>query len=108
MQLFFFFFFFFYNIIIIMPRGSAVYHHKYRFIIPFLAPAVVLYATFVLWPYAESFYVALTDWKGCLRREVRRADEFRQPGQRSTILERRSRTTINCWWCCRSSRWGWR
>jgi N-acetylglucosamine transport system permease protein len=24
----------------------------------------VLYAAFVLWPYAQSFYVALTDWKG--------------------------------------------
>src|SRR6202035_5542396 len=43
---------------------SAVHHRRYFFIVPFLAPAVVLYATFVLWPYAESFYVALTDWKG--------------------------------------------
>jgi N-acetylglucosamine transport system permease protein len=41
-----------------------VHHRRYTFIVPFLAPAVLLYATFVLWPYAESFYVALTDWKG--------------------------------------------
>jgi N-acetylglucosamine transport system permease protein len=41
-----------------------VYHHKYRIIVPFLTPAIVLYAAFVLWPYAQSFYVALTDWKG--------------------------------------------
>jgi N-acetylglucosamine transport system permease protein len=41
-----------------------VYHHKYRIVVPFLTPAIVLYAAFVLWPYAQSFYVALTDWKG--------------------------------------------
>jgi N-acetylglucosamine transport system permease protein len=41
-----------------------VYHQKYRLIVPFLAPAILIYATFVLWPYAQSFYVALTDWKG--------------------------------------------
>lgn len=41
-----------------------MYHHKYRIVIPFLTPAIVLYAAFVLWPYAQSFYVALTDWKG--------------------------------------------
>lgn len=38
--------------------------HKYHFIIPFLAPGVILYALFVLWPYAQSFYVALTRWRG--------------------------------------------
>ena len=41
-----------------------MHHRRYFFIVPFLTPAVLLYATFVLWPYAESFYVALTDWKG--------------------------------------------
>jgi N-acetylglucosamine transport system permease protein len=41
-----------------------VYHHKYRLIVPFLAPAVLLYGLLVLWPYTQSFYVALTDWKG--------------------------------------------
>jgi N-acetylglucosamine transport system permease protein len=41
-----------------------VYHHKYRLIVPFLAPALLLYGLLVLWPYTQSFYVALTDWKG--------------------------------------------
>lgn len=41
-----------------------MYRHKYRFIVPFLAPAILLYGLFVLWPYAQSFYVALTQWRG--------------------------------------------
>ena len=41
-----------------------MYHHKYRLIVPFLAPALLLYVTFVLWPYAQSFYVSLTEWRG--------------------------------------------
>jgi len=39
-------------------------HHKYRLIVPFLAPSIILYGIFVLWPYAQSFYVALTQWQG--------------------------------------------
>jgi N-acetylglucosamine transport system permease protein len=41
-----------------------VHHHKYRLILPFLLPALVLYGTFVLWPYAQAFYVSLTEWQG--------------------------------------------
>jgi N-acetylglucosamine transport system permease protein len=41
-----------------------VYHQRYRLIVPFLAPAILLYFVFVLWPYMQSFYVALTDWRG--------------------------------------------
>ena len=41
-----------------------MYHHKYRLVIPFLTPAILLYGVFVLWPYAQSFYIALTDWRG--------------------------------------------
>jgi N-acetylglucosamine transport system permease protein len=41
-----------------------MYHHKYRLIVPFLAPAIILYAVFVLWPFAQSFYVSLTQWQG--------------------------------------------
>ncbi|MBX6341359.1 MAG: sugar ABC transporter permease, partial [Thermomicrobiaceae bacterium] len=37
---------------------------RYRFVIPFLAPSLILYAIFVLWPYAQAFYVALTEWRG--------------------------------------------
>lgn len=41
-----------------------LYHQKYRLIVPFLAPALLLYGVFVLYPYAQSFYIALTDWRG--------------------------------------------
>jgi N-acetylglucosamine transport system permease protein len=41
-----------------------MYHHKYRLIVPFLTPAVVLYLVFVIWPYLQSFYAALTQWTG--------------------------------------------
>ena len=41
-----------------------MYHQRYRLIVPFLAPAILLYFVFVLWPYLQSFYVALTDWRG--------------------------------------------
>jgi N-acetylglucosamine transport system permease protein len=38
--------------------------HKYRLIIPFLAPAVILYLTFVIYPYLRSMYNSFTSWKG--------------------------------------------
>ena len=41
-----------------------MHHHKYRLVVPFLTPAIVLYSVFVLWPYVQSFYIALTDWRG--------------------------------------------
>ena len=41
-----------------------MYHHKYRLIIPFLAPAILLYAVFVLWPYGQAIYISLTQWSG--------------------------------------------
>jgi len=41
-----------------------VYKHKYRVIIPFLAPAIILYLVFVIYPYARSMYNSLTSWKG--------------------------------------------
>jgi ABC-type sugar transport system permease subunit len=34
------------------------------FIVSFLAPAVLLYAVFVVWPLIDSFYVALHRWRG--------------------------------------------
>jgi N-acetylglucosamine transport system permease protein len=37
---------------------------KYNLIIPFLAPAVLLYGTFVLYPYAQAMYIAFTSWRG--------------------------------------------
>jgi N-acetylglucosamine transport system permease protein len=41
-----------------------MYKHKYRVIIPFLAPAVILYLVFVIYPYARSMYNSFTSWKG--------------------------------------------
>lgn len=41
-----------------------MYKHKYRVIIPFLTPAVVLYLVFVIYPYIRSMYNSLTSWKG--------------------------------------------
>jgi N-acetylglucosamine transport system permease protein len=38
--------------------------HKYRVIIPFLAPAVILYVLFVIYPYGRSMYNSFTSWKG--------------------------------------------
>jgi N-acetylglucosamine transport system permease protein len=41
-----------------------MHHHKYRLIIPFLLPAILLYGVFVIWPYAQAIYVSLTSWRG--------------------------------------------
>lgn len=41
-----------------------MHHHKYRVIIPFLAPALLIYGVFVLFPYVNAFYLALTSWSG--------------------------------------------
>jgi N-acetylglucosamine transport system permease protein len=41
-----------------------VHHQKYRLIIPFVLPSLVLYATFVLYPYVQAFYNSLTQWRG--------------------------------------------
>jgi N-acetylglucosamine transport system permease protein len=41
-----------------------MHYQKYRVIIPFLLPAVVLYGLFVLYPYVQAFYLSLTSWRG--------------------------------------------
>jgi N-acetylglucosamine transport system permease protein len=41
-----------------------MHYRKYRVIIPFLAPALILYGVFVLWPYANAIYLSLTSWRG--------------------------------------------
>jgi N-acetylglucosamine transport system permease protein len=41
-----------------------MYFNKYRVIIPFLLPAILLYGVFVLYPYAQAFYLSLTSWSG--------------------------------------------
>ncbi|HYH11950.1 MAG TPA: sugar ABC transporter permease [Thermomicrobiales bacterium] len=41
-----------------------MYFQKYRLIIPFMLPALILYGVFVLYPYAQAFYISLTSWSG--------------------------------------------
>jgi N-acetylglucosamine transport system permease protein len=41
-----------------------MYKNKYRVIIPFLAPAIILYLVFVIYPYGRSMYNSFTSWKG--------------------------------------------
>jgi N-acetylglucosamine transport system permease protein len=41
-----------------------MYYNKYRVIIPFLLPAVLLFGVFVLYPYVQAFYLSLTSWSG--------------------------------------------
>jgi N-acetylglucosamine transport system permease protein len=38
--------------------------NKYRVIVPFLLPSVLLYAVFVLYPYLSAMYTSLTIWHG--------------------------------------------
>jgi N-acetylglucosamine transport system permease protein len=47
-----------------------MYRNKYRLIIPFLAPSLLLYFTFVLYPYAQSMYISLTQWRGLAQAPV--------------------------------------
>ncbi|SHK97194.1 N-acetylglucosamine transport system permease protein [Pseudonocardia thermophila] len=44
-------------------------HGKYPFIIGFLAIPLLLYAVFVISPYAQAFYLSLTDWRGLSNRQ---------------------------------------
>jgi len=41
-----------------------MYHRKYRLIVPFLLPAMILYGVFVLYPYGQAIYLSLTSWRG--------------------------------------------
>ena len=41
-----------------------MYYQKYRLIIPFMLPALILYGLFVLYPYVQAFYLSLTEWSG--------------------------------------------
>lgn len=41
-----------------------MHHHKNRLIYPFLAPALILYSVFVLWPYGQAIYLSFTGWRG--------------------------------------------
>ncbi len=39
-------------------------HNKYRLVVPFVLPSLLLYGVFVLWPYGQALYYAFTDWHG--------------------------------------------
>jgi N-acetylglucosamine transport system permease protein len=39
-------------------------HGRYPFIVGFLAAPVTLYVVFVIGPYAQAFYMAMTNWRG--------------------------------------------
>lgn len=39
-------------------------HGRYPFVAGFLAIPVVLYVLYVIWPYAQAFFYAFTDWHG--------------------------------------------
>jgi N-acetylglucosamine transport system permease protein len=41
-----------------------MYYRKYRIIIPFMLPALILYGVFVLYPYARAIYISMTSWRG--------------------------------------------
>lgn len=45
-------------------RVGIVERQKRRLVIPFLLPALALYAFFMLYPAFSTFYVAVTDWDG--------------------------------------------
>lgn len=44
-------------------------HGKYRFLVTFMLPGLLLYAVFVLSPYAQAFYLSMTDWRGVSARQ---------------------------------------
>ncbi|HRJ41996.1 MAG TPA: sugar ABC transporter permease, partial [Caldilineaceae bacterium] len=43
---------------------EPMYRNKYRLIVPFLIPSILLYITFVLYPYGRAMYISLTQWRG--------------------------------------------
>jgi len=47
-----------------------MYRNKYRVIIPFLVPSILLYVVFVLYPYGRSMYISLTQWRGLVKEPV--------------------------------------
>ncbi|GIG88283.1 carbohydrate ABC transporter permease [Plantactinospora endophytica] len=58
---------------------AALRHGKYRFLAGAILPGLLLYAVFVLSPYAQAFYLALTDWTGVSGQvEIVGLDNFRR------------------------------
>ena len=71
------------------------------FITAFLAAPVTLYLVYVISPYAQAFYIAMTDWRGVTASPgFIGLDNF--AGSSPTGSSgRRSLTTCACSCCCR-------
>lgn len=63
-------------------------HGRWRFLLAALVPAMVLHVVFVLSPYAQAFYLSLTDWTG-VAGEARFVglDNFARLGEDSLFLD---------------------
>lgn len=59
--------------------GRALRHGRYRLLVTFLVPPLLLYGYFVLSPYVQMFVIAATDWRGLSSDyEIVGLDNFRQ------------------------------
>jgi len=59
--------------------GRALRHGRYRLLVTFLVPPLLLYGYFVLSPYVQMFVIAATDWRGLSPSyEIVGLDNFRQ------------------------------
>ncbi|MDY7089915.1 MAG: sugar ABC transporter permease [Actinomycetota bacterium] len=63
-------------------------HGRWRFLLGALVPALVLHVIFVLSPYVQAFYLALTDWTGVAgQASFVGADNFARLGSDSLFLD---------------------
>ncbi|CAA9553842.1 MAG: hypothetical protein AVDCRST_MAG19-1051 [uncultured Thermomicrobiales bacterium] len=69
-----------------------MHYQKYRLIVPFLLPAILLYGVFVVWPYAQAIYVSMTSWRGVSpSRPFVGLDNYRRLAEDSRFVEALSR-----------------
>jgi N-acetylglucosamine transport system permease protein len=53
-------------------------HGRVPFIIGFLVAPVTIYMTFVIWPYAQTFYLSVTNWRGFQTKDFVGLDNYRR------------------------------
>jgi len=53
-------------------------HGRVPFIIGFLIAPVTIYVTFVIWPYAQTFYLSVTNWRGFQTKDFVGLDNYRR------------------------------
>ena len=53
-------------------------HGRIPFIVGFLFAPVALYVTFVIWPYAQTFYLSVTNWRGFQTKDFVGLDNYRR------------------------------